>query len=167
MSYKEGNWTPLAKELVNALPRSGAYSLVDAVLSYQVDVNNGTVKSLREYSRIWGWSVSKVTNLLRNKRGTVLDHLTNRRRTVEIRIIGELDESKEHIKDKNETKADQPQDTTIREEKKEKKKLYASLSPETKKESNESSPVHISTTMENLLPSHVLESMKNNDITDN
>ncbi len=167
MSYNEGNWAPVAKELVNALPKSGPYSLVDAVVSYQVDVNNGTVKSLRDYSRIWSWSMSKVINLIRYKKGTVLDHLTNKRRTVKFRIIGELEDNKGHLSNKSETKAEQTQDTTIREEKKEKKKLYASPSPETKKGSKESSPTHISETLKNICNDSVLNNMKENDIINN
>ncbi|MCK5506279.1 MAG: hypothetical protein KAJ10_14030 [Thermodesulfovibrionia bacterium] len=111
--YQDGNWVPIDKTLLKALPKSRKYEPVEAVLSYQVDVNNNTVQSYRAYSRIWGWSVNRVINFIKNKRVTVSEHPKNTRETVKFRIFGESGRSKRHLNDKGKAIADQSQDTTI------------------------------------------------------
>ncbi|MBI5741356.1 MAG: hypothetical protein HZA16_11650 [Nitrospirae bacterium] len=61
---KEGNWIPMDKSLVAALPKTRPYTLIEAAFSYQLDLNNGTVKAFREYERVWGWSFKKVMNFI-------------------------------------------------------------------------------------------------------
>lgn len=47
--------------LLGILQRNvGTYSREMALVSYMLDVDAGTVKSIREYARIWGWSKKKV-----------------------------------------------------------------------------------------------------------
>lgn len=99
------------KSLVMALPKKRPYSLVEAVFSYQVDLDKSTVKSEREYARIWNWSRSKVRATLRTNKVTTPDAT---KRPVEFRFIEQLRENKDHQPDQTTYhQLDQTKTTTI------------------------------------------------------
>lgn len=91
-SMGDGNWVPMDKGLTAALPKKKPYTIVEAAFSYQVDRDNGTVKGLREYHCIWGWSTGRVSRFIKEKRAMDMDT----RRTVEFRLINHLQRTKGH-----------------------------------------------------------------------
>ena len=82
---KDGNWIPLDKGLVYFLPRDRAYTILEAMYSYQVDLDNNDEKSEVAYSRIWSWSRSKV-------RRFVTDLKTGKRHSPDSRETGKRHE---------------------------------------------------------------------------
>ena len=68
---KDGNWIPLDKNLVHFLPRDRPYTILEAMFSFRVDMDNEDEKSEIAYSRIWSWSRSKVRRFITDlKTGT-------------------------------------------------------------------------------------------------
>jgi hypothetical protein len=61
----DGNWVPLHKAGVKALPHDRPYSEVEAMFSLSVDLDNGRRQSVRSYARIWRWSRGKVERFLK------------------------------------------------------------------------------------------------------
>lgn len=91
---KVGNWVRIDKGLTAALPLNRPYTIIEAVFSLAVDVNNKDVKGLNEYARMWRWSRSKVTHLIRQGSVTTTDRPKTTQRPVKIRLIEEFYESK-------------------------------------------------------------------------
>ena len=77
---KDGNWVPIDKGAVIYLPHGRAYTKLEALFSYRVDIDNGTEKSLSWYSKQWGWSRNKVRAFTENLR-TGEGHLMDRKGT--------------------------------------------------------------------------------------
>jgi len=74
---KDGGWIPVDKRLFGLLPKKGAYSFIEAYISYRLDIENGCENSVNGYSRIWSWSRNKVRNFiegLRTGKGHVVDN---------------------------------------------------------------------------------------------
>ncbi len=101
---KNGNWIKMDKALIKALPTTRPYTLIEAIYSYSVDLNNeyigiGTIKSFREYARIWGWSTNKVIGLLRNKQATRTEQPKNTQGVVKFRLFDQLQDRSEQSGD--------------------------------------------------------------------
>ena len=62
----DGNWVPLHKAGVSKLPRNRPYSEVEAMFSLSCDLDNGQVKSIRSYARMWRWSPGRVQRFLKS-----------------------------------------------------------------------------------------------------
>lgn len=77
---KDGNWVPLDKGAVKYLPHGRAYTKLEALFSYRVDIDNSTEKSLSWYSKQWGWSRNKVRSFTEDLR-TGEGHLMDRKGT--------------------------------------------------------------------------------------
>lgn len=61
---KAGNWIPIDRDAIyNLSPtgKSGQYSEQSAYLSLREGLESGKVLGLRDYSRIWKWSVGKTS----------------------------------------------------------------------------------------------------------
>ena len=63
---KDGNWVPISKKLIKALPDDRPYSEVEAMFSLTVDYDCGRTASVAGYSKLWQWSRKKVTRFLKN-----------------------------------------------------------------------------------------------------
>lgn len=100
------------KSLTKALPRKRPYTLIEAVFSYQVDMDNGTIKTFREYARIWGWSKNKVIGFIRNEQGTKTDQPKDTHGTVKFRFVKPRQRSKGQTKDEHRRKTGQAGDIT-------------------------------------------------------
>jgi len=83
-----GNWVAIDKGLTAALPRKGSYTVIEAVFSYQVDIDQGITKSMRDYSRIWGWSRRKVENFLHRSQVAPTNVAT--KKPIKFRIINKI-----------------------------------------------------------------------------
>ena len=57
---KNGNWIPVDKKIVSLIDGAKPYTEVEAYISLRVDLDNNIIKGMREYSRIWKWSTTKV-----------------------------------------------------------------------------------------------------------
>ena len=62
----DGQWVPIHRAAVAHLPRGREYSEVEAMVSLSIDRSSKTptTRSVRDYSRIWGWSRGKVARFL-------------------------------------------------------------------------------------------------------
>jgi hypothetical protein len=109
----KGNWIPMDKSLTAALPVKRPYTLIEAVFSYQVDMDNGTIRGFRDYARIWGWSLNKAIGFIRDKQGTKTEQARDTHGTVKFRFINPLQGCKVQAKDKQGTKSGHARDTTI------------------------------------------------------
>jgi hypothetical protein len=78
------------KRLTAALPKKRPYTVIEAVFSVQCDADGEGIKGLREYARIWSWSVGKVRNLLQQATVTTTDAPKNTQQTVKFRFINPL-----------------------------------------------------------------------------
>lgn len=61
---KQGGWIPVDKNLRHYLPKGRAYSLIEAYLSYRIDLDDGVASAVNDYARRWGWSRNKVRNFI-------------------------------------------------------------------------------------------------------
>lgn len=77
---KDGNWIALHKELVHFLPHGRPYTLLEAMFSYTIDVDNGKVGTISGYSKLWTWDRKKVRKFIAEI-GTVKGHLGDRKGT--------------------------------------------------------------------------------------
>jgi hypothetical protein len=84
---QKGNWMPIDKDLVNALPKKRPYTLLEAAFSYQLDLDNTTVKGFRDYERLWQWSYSKTANFIKNQQGTKTEEAMNTKGLIKFRFI--------------------------------------------------------------------------------
>lgn len=90
----KGNWIPIDKRAVVHLPTDRTYSIVEALYSLTVDIDNGKVASVRAYAGLWGWDIARVHRfikpLLKGKdyinRGTKVKQKRNKSGTP-IRIV--------------------------------------------------------------------------------
>jgi hypothetical protein len=77
---KTGNWIALHKELRYFLPSGREYTILEAMFSYTLDIDNGKEGTISGYSKLWGWSRTRVRKFVEELK-TVEGHLTNRQRT--------------------------------------------------------------------------------------
>jgi len=68
----EGNWVPVDKRLKYFLPLKREYSKVEAAFSLQLDYDSGKSVSAAGYSKLWGWSRSKVGKFLEGMDAEIL-----------------------------------------------------------------------------------------------
>lgn len=61
---KAGNWVPMDKRLVRALPKNRAFTELEASFSTTLDYDSGNAVTISGYARQWGWSRGKVERFL-------------------------------------------------------------------------------------------------------
>ncbi|MCP4623161.1 MAG: hypothetical protein GY850_06475 [bacterium] len=61
---KNGNWVPISKAFVSYLPKSRAYTELEAAYCLQVDYDNGKSVSVSGYAALWGWSRTRIRGFL-------------------------------------------------------------------------------------------------------
>ena len=71
-----GNWVPIDKRLVKFLPKSRKYTEMEAAFSLSIDYDNQNNVTVSGYSKLWGWSRTKVNNFL-NELGVVIFYPDN------------------------------------------------------------------------------------------
>jgi len=54
----------LDKSLIYSLPKNRTYTMLEAMFSYSVDIDNGNIGSLNGYAKLWGWSRWKVKKFI-------------------------------------------------------------------------------------------------------
>lgn len=113
---KNGNWIALHKELRYFLPSGGEYTILEAMFSYTLDVDNGKEGTISGYSKLWGWSRTKVRKFIEELK-TGEGHLTNRQRTGKrhqvLLKLNNLQDRKDKLKTGKEQVEDTQVDTTI------------------------------------------------------
>jgi len=120
-------WVPLDKNLSQEFKYiKREFSMIEAMFSYQLDIDNGIRWTIAGYSKLWRWSRNKVRRFL-NCTGTVKGHIRDSKRTDEGHPIHLIDLSLNGKKDRTGTDRGQVEDTTIepkpKPEPKEKKKI--------------------------------------------
>jgi hypothetical protein len=114
---KNGNWIALHKELKYFLPHGRSYTLLEAVFSYTLDIDNGKEGTISGYSKLWGWSRTKVRKLVEELK-TVEGHLTNRQETGKrhhiLLKLNNLQSQKDSRKTDEKQLEDSQVDTTIK-----------------------------------------------------
>jgi len=73
---ENGNWVPISKAAVTALPNDRPYTKVEAIYSMQVDYDNNKTVSISGYAKLWGWSRDKTRNFIQ-KVGAEIVYPTN------------------------------------------------------------------------------------------
>ncbi len=113
---KNGNWIGLDKNIVKLLPHGRAYTIIEALVSFTIDIDNKRDWTINGYAKQWGWSRNKVrkfTDELRTDRG----HIADRRGTSEGHLILLKLNNLHEVKDKRRTGngqiEDNKRDTTI------------------------------------------------------
>jgi hypothetical protein len=114
---KNGNWIALHKELRYFLPSGREYTILEAMFSYTLDRDNGKEGTISGYSKLWGWSRTKVRKFVEELK-TGEGHLTNRQRTGKrhqiLLKLNNLQERKDTLKTGKEQLKDTHVDTTIK-----------------------------------------------------
>ncbi|MDD5007231.1 MAG: hypothetical protein PHU49_03625 [Syntrophorhabdaceae bacterium] len=114
---RQGNWVPIDKRLVNLLPKDRAYTVLEAMISYSIDHDNGHQGSINGYATLWGWSRVKTRRFLRTIEqgldyhvdGHETGHKTGKRQAVRF-ILNKLQDAQDRDVD---THLDTHVDTTI------------------------------------------------------
>jgi hypothetical protein len=113
---KQGNWIALHKELKYFLPTGREYTILEAMFSYTLDADNGKEGTISGYSKLWGWSRTKVRKFVEELK-TGEGHLTNRQRTGKrhqvLLKLNNLQDRKDTLKTGKEQLKDTLVDTTI------------------------------------------------------
>jgi len=123
-------WVPMDKYLAQEFKSiKREFSMIEAMFSHQLDIDNGIVWSISGYSKCWRWSRNKVRRFLECIR-TEAGHIKDSKRTHEGHPIHLIDLGLDSEKDTKRTEAghikDRSRYTTIEPEPK----------PEPKKENN-------------------------------
>jgi hypothetical protein len=91
---KEGNWLPMDKSLIRALPNRKPYTLIEAVFSYQyhldIPEDRRDQKTVSDWARIWKWSRDRVERFLKGN-GCGSGEASERHRQVKFRFIEKLE----------------------------------------------------------------------------
>jgi hypothetical protein len=74
---KNGNWIALHKELRYFLPHGRSYTLLEAMFSYTLDIDNKKEGTISGYSKLWGWDRKKVRRFM-SEVGTGTGHFRDR-----------------------------------------------------------------------------------------
>jgi len=61
---QNGEWIPVSKYFLDSLPRNRKFTELEAMYSMTIDYDNGRKITVSGYSRLWGWSRSKVTKFI-------------------------------------------------------------------------------------------------------
>jgi hypothetical protein len=114
---KDGNWIALHKELRYFLPSGREYTILEAMFSYTIDIDNGRDGTVSGYSKLWGWSRTKVRKFIEELK-TGEGHLTNRQRTGKrhqvLLKLNNLQDQKDTLKTGKKQVKDTLVDTTIK-----------------------------------------------------
>lgn len=113
---KDGKWIAIHKELKYFLPHGRQYTLLEAMFSYTLDIDNKREGTIAGYSKLWGWSRTKVRRFVTElKTGT--KHFKDRDKTGKehhiLLKLNNLQERKNRKKTGKEQGEDTPLDTTI------------------------------------------------------
>lgn len=65
---KDGHYIGLHTQVRYWLPKGGKYTLLEALISHTLDINEGKSFSINGYAKLWGWGRTKVRNFLHNLR---------------------------------------------------------------------------------------------------
>ena len=113
---KNGNWIGLDKNIVKLLPHGRAYTIIEALISFTIDIDNRSEWTINGYSKQWGWSRNKVrkfANELRTGKG----HLADRKGTGSGHLItlklNNLHEERDRKRTGKGQEEDRKRDTTI------------------------------------------------------
>jgi len=113
---KKNNWVPIDKAAAAYLPTDREYTRLEALFSYQKDLDEGKSGTLAGYARLWKWSRTKVRKFL-SELETEEGHKKDRRRTLEIQPIHVINKNLWHTekqkKNRRRTEEEQKKDTTI------------------------------------------------------
>lgn len=113
---KNGNWVALHKELKYFLPKGREYTLLEAMFSYTIDIDNKRKGTISGYAKLWGWSRTKVRKFIEEIK-TPKGHLTNTQKTGKrhqiLLKINNLQERKDTRKTSEKQMKDSQVDTTI------------------------------------------------------
>jgi len=63
---KDGHYIGLHTQVRYWLPKGGKYTELEALISHTLDINDNRSWSVNGYSKLWGWSRTKVTSFLHN-----------------------------------------------------------------------------------------------------
>lgn len=74
---KNGNWIALHKELRFFLPHGRAYTTLEAMFSYTLDIDNKKQGTISGYAKLWGWDRKKVRRFIAEV-GTPSGHFRDR-----------------------------------------------------------------------------------------
>lgn len=62
---KGTEWIPMDKYLAQEFKSiKREFSMIEAMFSYTLDIDNGRVGSISGYSKLWGWSRNKVRRFI-------------------------------------------------------------------------------------------------------
>jgi hypothetical protein len=130
---KNGNWIGLDKNIVKLLPHGRAYTIIEALVSFTIDIDNKRDWTINGYAKQWGWSRNKVrkfANELRTGKG----HLADRKGTGSGHLITLKINNLHEVKDTKRTGKgqveDRKRDTTIYPNPNPNKKKVSSEAPE-------------------------------------
>jgi hypothetical protein len=77
---KNGNWIALDKNIVGLLPHGRSYTIIEALISFTIDIDNDKPWTINGYANQWGWSRNKVRKFTEELR-TVKGHVADRKGT--------------------------------------------------------------------------------------
>lgn len=63
---KRGNWVPISKGFVSALPKDRPYTELEAAYSVSCDIAAGKKVSVAGYAKLWKWNPKKVRRWMRD-----------------------------------------------------------------------------------------------------
>ena len=113
----KGNWVALDKNAIKTLGKlDRAYSLVEALFSFQVDIDCDRQWSINGYAELWGWSRNKVRKFVTELR-TGSGHIADRKGTGKGQVVRFVDKGLRGEEDRKRTgrgqEEDRKRDTTI------------------------------------------------------
>ena len=113
---KNGNWIGLDKNIVKLLPHGRAYTIIEALISFTIDIDNKREWTINGYAKQWGWSRNKVRKFA-NELGTGKGHLADRKGTGSGHLITLKLNNLHEVEDRKRTGRgqveDRKRDTTI------------------------------------------------------
>lgn len=128
---KGNNWIPIDKAAACYLPTDRPYTRLEALFSYQKDLDEGKNGNISGYAKLWKWSRTKVRKFL-SEIETEEGHKKDRRRTDKEQAIHVINKDLWNVekqkKNRRRTEEEQKKDTTIHPNPNPKEKRYASLS---------------------------------------
>lgn len=128
-----GNWVPIDKRMKKFLPKTRKYTELEAAFSLTIDYDNQNEVTISGYSKLWGWSRTKVktffdqlgieviypddTISVQKQKGQIKKQKEDRKETEkrQIRFIDSkwLKETKNRKKTEKKQKEDRSKSTTI------------------------------------------------------
>jgi hypothetical protein len=126
---KNGNWIGLDKNIVKLLPHGRAYTIIEALVSFSIDIDNKRNWTINGYAKQWGWSRNKVRKFT-SELGTGRGHLADRKGTGSGHLITLKVNNLHEAKDTKRTGKGQEED----------RKRYTTINPNTKPNPNKEKP---------------------------